>query len=144
MSIQQLKEEHGIYFDTFWFIQKYFDHNTEWFCNGDEVSEHGYESFLNYVESLKRFEKYKIEKRKKINMPFFSIVNGKAKCPLCGSRVYRSPEIMLPRHPIFTYYCKDCKYSITSHLVPEGITMDKELVEEMRKDAEEQAAKQNL
>lgn len=135
MTIQQLKEEYGIYFETFWYVQTNWtssrDTGMHWFCNDEDVTEKGLKYFIDYIESLKRVEGYEERERNKRDRPFFNIIDGEAVCPICEGKVYRSPEVMLPRHPIFSYYCNDCDYYIQSRLVPKETKLDEELLKRM-------------
>lgn len=113
MTQEELKTKYGVYYDTFW-LDPFFpsEQKGRWF-NGDKLTEEGIKYFLYWVEDLIKFEKIKNGEH-----PQYPIIkDGKATCPICGKEVYISPEHELPRYVINHYYCSDCDYALSSHLL---------------------------
>ena len=127
MTIQQLKEEYKIYFDTFWYVKTHYGHDKKMICKEGIVTQEGLKYFLEYIDTLKKAEDH----RRKVDDVFFCIKEGKAICPKCGGIVYRGVEVKLPRHPIFTYYCTDCDYNIESCLVPKETKEDEKVIKQL-------------
>lgn len=100
------------------------------------------DKFFKYLEDFERT---------KDSRPIPIEKDGDLICPICGAKAVRSPEVMLPRWPIYTYCCtrypKECIYAITSRVylknfpeevLPHWLTQEKyEMMQQYVRDKEQ-------
>ena len=134
MTIQELRNKYGIYFDTFW-LDPFFpsEQKDTWFTD-EGLTEEGLSYFLKWKEGLIKFE----DMMKEEHYSQYPIIKeGKALCPICGKEVYVDPEHELPRYVINHYYCSNCNYTLRSHLIFKEAKIEDKVLEFLKKIHEE-------
>lgn len=139
MTIEEIKRDFKLYFETFQFSFGVGPKQlAEMHYKQGRITKEEYENFLVWVdaywkqENQRFFDELEAEDRMKDKKPYpKELENGNIICPVCGNKVWRSPEVMLPRFPIYTYYCSKCSYCIQTRVLYEKSEVDPCVEEKM-------------